>query len=142
MEHAIRKHCTIHFDEDPAFFKRMSEKLDAMIARHGEDWKLLAESYEELRAEITAGRSQTNAEQPAEVVVFKDNLLALIGDGTALCFEDVTLLDELVSRLVGIIRNAVQIVDFWRKPDQVRRLRASIDTELMVSQIEVVQEQH
>jgi len=33
MEHAIRKHCTIHFDEDPAFFKRMSEKLCARRCR-------------------------------------------------------------------------------------------------------------
>ena len=28
MEHAIRKHCTVHFDEDPAFYKRLSEKLE------------------------------------------------------------------------------------------------------------------
>ena len=41
MEHAIRKHCTIHFDEDPAFYKRMSEKLDTLIAKHGDDWKSL-----------------------------------------------------------------------------------------------------
>jgi type I restriction enzyme R subunit len=27
MEHAIRKHCTIHFDEDPAFYKRLSDKM-------------------------------------------------------------------------------------------------------------------
>ena len=56
MEHAIRKHCTIHFDEDPAFYKRMSEKLDTLIAKHGDDWKTLAAHYEELRAEIRAGR--------------------------------------------------------------------------------------
>jgi type I restriction enzyme R subunit len=142
MEHALRKHCTIHFDEDPAFFRRMSEKLDTLIARHGEDWQLLAEHYEELRAEIRAGRSGTIAEQQAEVAVFKDNLFALVGDGADWSFEDAALLDELAARLVGIIRNAIKIVDFWRKPDQVRRLRASIDTELMVSCIEAVQDRH
>ena len=61
MEHAIRKHCTIHFDEDPAFFKRMSEKLDTLISRYGEDWKALAEHYDQLRAEIRAGRSEPEA---------------------------------------------------------------------------------
>jgi type I restriction enzyme R subunit len=142
MEHAIRKHCTVHFDEDPAFFRRMSEKLDTLIARHGEDWKMLAERYEELRAEIRAGRTEANAEQPTETVVFKDNLLSLLGDGVTLSFEDAALLDDLAVRLVGLIRYAVRIVDFWRKPDQVRRLRASIDTELMVSRIEAVQSQH
>jgi type I restriction enzyme, R subunit len=64
MEHAIRKHCTIHFDQDPAFFKRMSEKLDTLIAKHGDDWKALAEHYEELRLEIRAGRGEAVAEHP------------------------------------------------------------------------------
>ena len=57
MEHAIRKHCKVHFDEDPAFYKRLSEKLETLIAKHREDWKMLAETYEELRAEIRSGRS-------------------------------------------------------------------------------------
>jgi type I restriction enzyme R subunit len=142
MEHAIRKHCTIHFDEDPAFFKRMSEKLDTLIAKHGDDWKALAERYEELRSEIRAGRGEAIAEHPPEVVVFKDNLFALVGDGATLSLENAARLDELAVRLVGLIRNAVQIVDFWHKPDQVRRLRASIDTELIVSDIEAIQDQH
>ena len=34
MEHAIRKHCTVHHDEDPAFYKKLSEKVDALIERH------------------------------------------------------------------------------------------------------------
>jgi len=142
MEHAIRKHCTIHFDEDPVFFKRMSEKLDTLIARHGEDWKALAETYEQLRAEIRAGRGEASSEQPAEVSVFRDNLFNLIGDGATLSLEDAAMLDALSARLVGIIRQAIAIVDFWRKPDQVRRLRANIDTELMVSGIGAVQDQH
>lgn len=142
MEHAIRKHCTIHFDEDPAFFKRMSEKLDTLIAKHGDDWKLLAEAYEQLRADIRAGRGDGVTEQPAEVAVFKDNLFALIGDGATLSLEDAAMLDALSSRLVSLIRDAIAIVDFWRKPDQVRRLRANIDTELMVSGISAVQDHH
>lgn len=142
MEHAIRKHCTIHFDEDPAFFKRMSEKLDSLIAKHGEDWKILAEAYEELRAEIRSGRANVSAAQPAEVMVFRDNLIDLIGDGATLSLEDSTMVDALSARLVSIIREAIMIVDFWRKPDQVRRLRANIHTELMVSGIGPVQDRH
>ncbi len=142
MEHAIRKHCTIHFDEDPAFFKRMSEKLDTLIAKHGDDWKALAEHYEELRAEIRAGRGEESAKQPAEVQVFRANLFDLIGDGVTLSNEDAVLLDALATRIVEITQEAITIVDFWRKPDQVRRLRADIDTEIMVSGIAPVQNSH
>jgi type I restriction enzyme R subunit len=31
MEHAIRKHCTIHHDEDPSFYQALSEKLETLI---------------------------------------------------------------------------------------------------------------
>jgi len=142
MEHAIRKHCTIHFDEDPAYYKRMSEKLDALIARHGEDWKSLSERYEELRAEISAGRKAEQGERPSEFAVFRDNLLHLIGEGATLPLDAPDKLDALARQLILIIRDTVQIVDFWRKPDQVRRLRASIDTELLVCGIEPIQEAH
>lgn len=76
------------------------------------------------------------------MLVFRDNLFDLIGDGATLSVEDAALLDALSARLVGVIRKSISIVDFWRKPDQVRRLRASIDTESMVSGIGPVQDQH
>jgi type I restriction enzyme R subunit len=49
MEHAIRKHCTVHHDEDPAFYKSLSEKVDALIEKHHDEWDLLAEKLAELR---------------------------------------------------------------------------------------------
>ena len=142
MEHAIRKHCTIHFDEDPAFYRRMSEKLDLLIARQGEDWKALAERYEELRAEIRAGRQEPEAGRSSEVSVFKDNMFALLDDTAALSLGAAAQLDAFAEQLVGVIKDAVRVVDFWKKPDQIRKLRAKIDTELMVCGIEAVQSQH
>lgn len=59
MEHAIRKHCTVRFDEDPAFYKRMSEKLERLIQAHRDNWLALAEGYEHLRREVAAGRTET-----------------------------------------------------------------------------------
>jgi len=34
MEHAIRKHCTVHHDEDPAFYKSLSEKVEHLIDQY------------------------------------------------------------------------------------------------------------
>ena len=56
MEHAIRKHCTVHFDEDPAFYTRLSDKLEKLIQEHKENWEVLAREYEALRKEAEAGR--------------------------------------------------------------------------------------
>ena len=38
MEHAIRKHCTVRFDEDPAFYTRLSDKLEKLIEQHRDNW--------------------------------------------------------------------------------------------------------
>jgi type I restriction enzyme R subunit len=58
MEHALRKHCTVHFDEDPAFYKHLSEKLEKLIQDHKDNWQVLAEGYEQLRNEAMAGRTE------------------------------------------------------------------------------------
>lgn len=56
MEHAIRKHCTIHHDEDPAFYKSLSEKVENLIDKYQNQWDLLAEELEKLRTEVLEGR--------------------------------------------------------------------------------------
>jgi type I restriction enzyme, R subunit len=142
MEHAIRKHCTVHFEEDPAYFRRMSEKLDALISKHGEDWKTLAEHYAELRAEIGEGRS---AEAPAvdrERAVFRDNLMELIADAGPMSSEDAAKIDAVAGRVLDHIRRSIGIVGFWRKPEEVRRVRALIDTELLLSGVEAIDANH
>jgi type I restriction enzyme R subunit len=41
MEHAIRKHCKVKFDEDPAFYAKLSEKLEALIQQYKDNWDQL-----------------------------------------------------------------------------------------------------
>ena len=142
MEHAIRKHCTVHFDEDPAFYKRLSEKLEKLIAKQRDNWKALAEGYEELRPKRWRAAPRPSTGLTKEALVFRENLSDLIGAEATLSVEDAALLDAISARLVDVIRETISIVDFWRKPDQVRRLSGTIDTELMVSGIGPVQDQH
>jgi type I restriction enzyme, R subunit len=41
MENALRHHISISFDRDPAKYKTLSEKLEAILAAHHEDWRTL-----------------------------------------------------------------------------------------------------
>ncbi len=45
MEHAIRKHCTVHSDEDPAFYKSLSEKVENLIDQHQHQWESLRKNW-------------------------------------------------------------------------------------------------
>ena len=59
MEHAIRKHCTVHFGEDPAFYAKLSEKLERLIEQHRDNWKALSDDLEQLRKEAIEGGTDT-----------------------------------------------------------------------------------
>ncbi len=131
MEHAIRKHCTVKFDEDPAFYTRMSEKVEALIQRHGEDWQALADDYQALRAELLAGREPEQGVRAREAAVVRENIMHTIG---AVAPEKLAVdLPAISDRLVTLISQRIRIVDFWRKADEQRQLRADIANEFLLS---------
>ena len=143
MEHAIRKHCTVHFDEDPAFYKRMSEKLERLIQQHGKNWDLLAEEYEQLRSEVAAGRTDTVAGLGREAAAFYDPVVGLAFDGAVPAEHDAARLKPLMQRIVDLLRDTIGVLDFWKKPVEVKRLRGAIGTELLLSgvpEVEAAQE--
>ena len=39
MEHAIRHHISVHFDEDPVAYRRLSERLEQILAEHAGNWE-------------------------------------------------------------------------------------------------------
>jgi type I restriction enzyme R subunit len=72
MEHAIRKHCKVHFDEDPVLYKRLSDKLEKLILEHKNNWQALAEGYEALRKGALAGRTNVVEGLGKEATTFHD----------------------------------------------------------------------
>ena len=146
MEHAIRKHCTIHFDEDPAFYRKLSEKLENLIQSHQENWELLAGQYELLRDEALQGRSELVDGLDQEETTFYEFVeLQLAGDASG----DAGLPDSLVEpvkllvrQIVMLLRNTINIKDFWRKTVEVKKLRGDIDTAILLTNIPELINQH
>jgi type I restriction enzyme, R subunit len=130
MEHAIRKHCTVHFDEDPAFYKRLSEKLEALIQKHKDDWEALAEGYEKLRKEALEGRTEAVAGLGREATTFYDYVLQLAFDGKEPPPPAQETLKKLMLRIVDVLQDTIDVIDFWQKPSEVKKLRGTIDTEI------------
>ncbi|MEK6802498.1 MAG: HsdR family type I site-specific deoxyribonuclease [Nitrospirota bacterium] len=142
MEHALRKHCTVHFDEDPAFYKRLSDKLETLIQEHRNNWDALAEGYEQLRADALAGRGEAVEGLTREATTFYDYVTQVaFGDGD-MSSPDRTRLKPLMLRIVEILQATIGIIDFWKKPIEVKRLRGNIDTEILLADIPQLTEQH
>jgi type I restriction enzyme R subunit len=142
MEHAVRKHCTIHFDEDPAFYKRLSEKLEKLIQDHHDNWEVLAEGYEQLRKEALQGRIETVEGLTREATTFYDYVLELAYDGGPVPSEAQAPLKRLMSLIVCLMQDTIGVLDFWKKPVEVKRLRGDIDTEILLADIPALNARH
>ncbi|OHE64288.1 MAG: deoxyribonuclease HsdR [Treponema sp. GWB1_62_6] len=142
MEHAIRKHCTIHFDEDPAFYKRLSEKLEKLLQDYRDNWEALAEGYEQLRTEALEGRTEAAEGLTKEATTFYDFVLQLAFDGGEAPAEQRAPLKNLMLRIVELLQNTIDVLDFWKKPIEVKKLRGNIDTEILLADIPMLCAKH
>ena len=142
MEHAIRKHCTVHFDEDPAFYRRLSEKLERLIKQHQDNWTLLATEYEKLRQEAIEGRKDSIEGLSVEASTFYDYVSQLAFGESVVPDEASKSLKDLMQRVVQMLRETINVLDFWDKPIEVKKLRGRIDTEILLADIREMSEVH
>lgn len=142
MEHAIRKHCTVHFDEDPAFYKRLSEKLEKLIQAHRDNWSALAEGYEQLRKEAIAGRTEAAEGLTKEATTFHDYVAQLAFAGGEVPAEYRGAIKKLMLRIVEVLQDTIDVLDFWKKPIEVKKLRGNIDTEILLANIPALSAKH
>jgi len=142
MEHAIRKHCTVHFDEDPAFYKRLSEKLEKLIQQHQDNWAALAEGYEQLRKEAIEGRTEAAEGLTKEATTFYDYVIQIAFESAEIPVDTRAALKQLMTRIVELLQETIDILDFWRKPIEVKKLRGAIDTEILLAGIPSLDARH
>ena len=136
MEHAIRKHCTVHHDEDPAFFKSLSAKVDALIEKHHEQWDSLAEKLAELRTQAVAGRTPSEGGMGREATTFFEHIAQLTFIEGNVPAKDQAALQALVERLVDLLQDSIGSLDFWLNADKQKRLRGTIKTEIAKADVE------
>ncbi len=142
MEHALRKHCTIHFDEDPAFYKRLSEKLEKLIQEHKDNWEILVHEYEHLRNEALVGRTDAVEGLTREATTFFDYVVQLAFENGDVPGAHRQRLKKLMAGIVEMLQGTIGIIDFWKKPIEVKKLRGNIDTEILLTEIPQLIEKH
>jgi type I restriction enzyme R subunit len=64
MEHAIRHHIKKKLDEDPVHYQKLSERLEEILKKFGENWEQLAlalkDFVEEARPRADRGRTRAS----------------------------------------------------------------------------------
>ena len=136
IEHAIKSHITINLENDPAYYKKLSEKLESIINSHGEHWDELVQQLFDFRENIENDR-QKNAADLGLTVTESAFYNILVSELERIAGNDE--IDESVhkevlqvtTRLVEMIDEASQIVDFFDKHDEVKKVQLGIKRELM-----------
>ena len=59
IEHAIRHHIDVNLDDDPEYYKSLSDKLKAIIQKHQEHWDELVQLLMDFRDNIEKNRETT-----------------------------------------------------------------------------------
>ncbi len=135
MEHAIRKHCTVKFDEDPAFYKTLSEKLERLIDQYQDQWDLLADELEKLRTEAAAGRTENIEGLDKEATTFYTHIVDLAFGKDGVPTGQAEKMKALMKNIVELLQETIGIIDFWSNPAEQKHLRGELNKILLMADI-------
>lgn len=127
MEHAIRHHISKSFQEDPAYYKKLSERLEEILDRFQENWEELVKALRNLTREVREGRpADETGLDPKTQAPFMGILAQETHKDGPLTEDDLMKLAEITVPLVDRISEEIKLVDFWRNLYEQNRLRAWI----------------
>jgi type I restriction enzyme R subunit len=126
MEHAARYHISQHFQEDPAYYKKLSERLEEILEKFQDKWAELVEALRQFTHDLRQGRpaDQTGLD-PRTQAPFLGILVEEINVG-AYCNTPLDKLAAITVEIVEHIRQEIRIVDFWRNVHAQNVLRGWI----------------
>ncbi len=131
IENAIKHHIKIKLEDDPEYYKSLSEKLESIIRKHEEKWEELVQLLMDFRDTVDAGPEQKAKKLGLTLTeyAFYGILMAEITQG-----EDVEAVDEdlhlkskrVAQQLVAMMDEATEIVGFFQKSDEKKTVRKNI----------------
>ncbi len=130
MEHAIRHHIKKRFDEDPVFYQTLSQRLEEVIQKHGNDWEQLVLLLTPLVEEAAGGRKAEHSVSgldPQRHAPFFDVLREERTRERPVHGADVAWLAALTVQVVDqTIRPAIRNVGFWKSAPRQQELHSAL----------------
>jgi len=128
IEYAIRQHIKINAEEDPEYYKGLSERLEDIINQHEEKWDELVQLLLGIRDTIESeheGIASSLGLSPTELS-FYNILIAELGGSDSLEQSQKESVKTVIQSLVQMLDEASQIVDFFSKWDEQKRVKRAI----------------
>ena len=129
MAFAARHHIRQHYQEDPVYYQKLSERLEEILQTFADNWEAQVEALRDLIRNYRETQAETDREdravRPFLRLLVDANAKAKAADGPSAPMERQALAAAAVA-LVDRIRREIGRVDFWRKDVAQERLRADI----------------
>lgn len=135
MEHAIRKHCTVHHDDDPAFYRSLSQKVENLIDQYQDQWEKLAEELEKIRSEAITGRQQGEDGMSQEATTFYAHIANEAFANGEVPAAAKPKMKALMEAVVETLQDTIGSIDFWNNSDKQKKTRSEIKTALTLTGI-------
>ena len=134
MEHAARHHIREHLDEDPAYYGKLSKRIDEILERLEDRWDQIALEFEELIAEINAGRTDEDDTglDPTTELPFHGMMVEEVTSSASDVSEQ---LITLTRQLVADVRRIISTVGFWDNATKQDELRKAVKRQLDRSEL-------
>ncbi|MEU6566368.1 type I restriction endonuclease subunit R [Streptomyces parvulus] len=126
MEHALRFHIRTNFDEDPARYSKLSERLDEILKSLTGKWDQLSLALEVLLGDITDESSSSRVHEDLLVARFYGLLESEFATSATLPDEVRTDILHLAEGIVGEVLRHAGIVRFWQNPHAQDELRKDV----------------
>ncbi len=138
IESAIKHHITVNLEEDPEYYKSLSLRLRDIIEKTKGKWEEQAQLLLEFRNNIESSRTEAADDLGLNETEFSfyNILMAEVTNHASEEAVSDAVHDEIKSTtqdLVEMFDEATQIVDFFHKPDQVKRMKKEIKRAILDS---------
>ena len=131
IEHAIKHHIKINIEDDPEYYRKLSERLEDIIRRSEEKWDELVQLLLDFRDNIESDhrKQAEDLDLSGTELSFYNILMAeLTGGNEEMAMDAKTSekVKDVVRSLVAMLDEATRIVDFFDKWDEQRRVKRDI----------------
>ena len=134
MEHALRHHIREHIDEDPAYYGKLSQRIDDILERLEDRWDQIALEFEDLITDVNDGPTDEDDTglDPTTELPFHNQMVEKVATSQPDASEQ---LITLTTSLVDEIRRIIGVIGFWDNATKQDDLRKAIKRILDDSQL-------
>ena len=135
IQNAIAHHIKINLEEDPEYYKKLSERLNDIIRKSEEKWDELVQLLLDLRDTMETER-KNQAEDlglSQTELSFYNILISELTEKEDLNEEKIQKVKNVVQDLVQMLDDATQIVGFFEKWDEQKRVRRNIKRSIITN---------